>query len=287
MEPFLAVDWGTTNRRIYLIEGDRVLHTERDGGGVASRPDFAAEVEAIRNLYGHHRIVLAGMVGSSIGWKEAPYVPCPAGLGDLAKGALDLGDGIYILPGVSRLDDARADVMRGEEVQLIGAVEAGLAPPDALLVQPGTHCKWAAMSDGAIARFTTAMTGELFALLRDRSILATNLQDPVEPGEAFLAGVAKGLERDISAELFGIRSSALLRHSTQSGRASFASGLLIGAEVAGRLTEYATDTAYILADNVLGALYAQAIEFAGCKAVTIDSHAAFVNGIVRLEKLLP
>mgnify|MGYP000097177201 CR=1 FL=1 len=169
MEPFLAVDWGTTNRRIYLIEGDRVLHTERDGGGVASRPDFAAEVEAIRNLYGHHRIVLAGMVGSSIGWKEAPYVPCPAGLGDLAKGALDLGDGIYILPGVSRLDDARADVMRGEEVQLIGAVEAGLAPPDALLVQPGTHCKWAAMSDGAIARFTTAMTGELFALLRDRA----------------------------------------------------------------------------------------------------------------------
>ncbi len=286
MDPFLAIDWGTTNRRIYLIEGGRVLHTERDGRGVASRPDFAAEVEAVRTRFGHHKILLAGMIGSTIGWKEAPYVPCTAGLAALAESALDLGDGIYILPGVSRLDDARADVMRGEEVQLIGAVGAGLAPPDALLIQPGTHCKWATMSDGAIARFTTAMTGELFALLRDSSILAPNLQEPVEPGEAFLAGVAKGLERDLSAELFGIRSVAVLGRA-ESGRSSFASGLLIGAEVAGRLAEYPAETAFILADNLLGGLYAQAIEHAGCKAVTIDSHAAFVDGIVRLEKLLP
>lgn len=287
MAPFLAIDWGTTNRRIYLIEGGGVLHTERDGCGVASRPDFAAEVEAVRARFGHHKILMAGMVGSSIGWKEAPYVPCPAGLAALAEGALDMGHGIYILPGVSWLDDARADVMRGEEVQLIGAVGAGLVPPDALLIQPGTHCKWAAMSDGAIARFTTAMTGELFALLRDSSILAPNLQAPVEPGEAFLAGVARGLERDLSAELFGIRSAALLGRSDESGRSSFASGLLIGAEIAGRLREYPAETAYILADNLLGGLYAQAIEHAGCKAVTIDSHAAFVDGIVRLEKLLP
>ncbi|MEL7691129.1 2-dehydro-3-deoxygalactonokinase [Citromicrobium bathyomarinum] len=287
MDPFLAIDWGTTNRRIYLIEGGQVLHTERDGRGVASGPDFPAEVEAIRTRFGHHKILLAGMIGSTIGWKQAPYVPCPAGLEALADGALDLGDGVYILPGVSRLDDARADVMRGEEVQLIGAVAAGLAPPDALLIQPGTHCKWAAMSDGAIARFTTAMTGELFALLRDNSILAPNLHDPVEPGKAFLTGVAKGLERDLSAELFGIRSAAVLGRSDESGRSSFASGLLIGAEVAGRLAEYPAETAYILADNLLGGLYAQAIEHAGCKAVTIDSHAAFVDGIVRLEKLLP
>lgn len=284
---FLAVDWGTTNRRVYLIDEGRVVATERDDRGVAARPDFAAEVEAMRDRYGPRRIVMAGMVGSSIGWHEAPYVPAPADLAALASACVQVAEDVYIVPGVSRLDDQRADVMRGEEVQLLGAVDAGLVPPDALLIQPGTHCKWVEVTPGGITRFTTAMTGELFAMLSRNSILASQLSGPVIPGDAFLAGVDKGLERDVSAALFGIRAAGLLGTLAPDEAPSFASGVLIGAEVAARLAEYDYDPFHILADPSLGSLYARAIERAGRKAIVIDSQAAFVSGIVRIESLLP
>ncbi|MCP9222625.1 2-dehydro-3-deoxygalactonokinase [Erythrobacter sp. LQ02-29] len=284
---FLAVDWGTTNRRVYLIEGDRVVTTERDDRGVAAKPNFAVEIEAMRDRFGPQRIVMAGMVGSSIGWHEAPYVPTPADLSGLAAACVQPDRDVYIVPGVSRMDAARVDVMRGEEVQLLGAVDAGLVPPDALLIQPGTHCKWVEMKGGSIARFTTAMTGELFAMLSRDSILASQLAGSVTPGEAFLAGVDKGLERDLSAALFGIRAAGLLGSLAQDDAPSFASGLLIGAEVAARFTEYGHDLVHILADERLGVLYAKAIERAGRKSTVIDSQAAFVRGIVKLEGLLP
>ena len=94
---------------------------------------------------------------------------------DVPAATVVAGDGIRIVPGVSRSADGRGDVMRGEEVQLFGAIAAGLAPGDALLCQPGTHCKWAWMAAGAIADFTTAMTGELFSLLKAHSLIGADM----------------------------------------------------------------------------------------------------------------
>ena len=286
MGSLLAIDWGTTNRRVHRIEDGMVAATERDALGVTAVSDFAGELAAIRARFGDLPVLMAGMVGSTIGWREARYVAAPAGLADLGDNLLRIDDRTAIVPGVSFNDGTRGDVMRGEEVQLLGAVAAGLTPPDALLVQPGTHCKWVEMASGRIARFTTAMTGELFALVRAHGILSAQLGADVVLGDAFLDGVREGVKRDLTASLFGIRAAKLLGLRDDADAASFASGLIIGADVAARTATTSFDTAYILADPILGGLYAAAVEANGRAATIIDSHAAFVAGISRIGAFL-
>lgn len=285
-EPFIAVDWGTTNRRAFRVEGDTAVAIARGRGVAEMTPGgFPAEVALIRAQLGDWPMLLAGMVGSTIGWQVAPYVVAPAGVEAIAAGLLWIDDRTAIVPGLSLLEGERADVMRGEEVQLFGAVAAGLAPLDALLVQPGTHCKWARMQAGRIVSFTTAMTGELFALLRGHSILAPQLGAPVDAGDAFLAGVAEASARDLSSALFGIRAAKLLGQRDDSAAASFLSGLLIGADVAAALAREDVDTVYMLADPALGALYAAAIAANGCSVRLIDSQVAFLAGISHIGSL--
>ncbi len=279
---FLAVDWGTTNRRVFRVENGKAVATERDDHGVrAIAPGaFEAEAAGIRTRMGELPMLMAGMVGSNIGWREVPYVAAPAGFATLVAGLARIDDRSFIVPGVA----APADVMRGEEVQLLGAVESGMAPPDALLAQPGTHCKWAEMRGGAIAGFTTAMTGELFALLREHSLLAPQLAGEVAPGPAFADGVREGSRRDIAASLFGLRAAHLLRLREDADAAAYASGVLIGADVAARLDGRGDKAAWVLADPGLGGLYIAAIGQLGGAGHLVDSHEAFMAGIVRIAK---
>ncbi len=285
MTSFIAVDWGTSNRRAFRIEDGNVVATERDDRGAANvaTGDYDAEVAGIRERLGDLPVLLAGMVGSNIGWRTVPYVAAPAGLPEIAAALDRIDDRTAIVPGLSYRDGVHADVMRGEEVQLLGAVAAGLVPADAVLCQPGTHCKWATVEGGAITRFTTAMTGELFALLRAHGVLSRQLGHPVEPGAAFVEGVAEGAKRDLAASLFAIRARGVLGLADDAHAASFASGLLIGADTVARI-EHGT-TIHILADPALGALYANAIDALGGIAHHIDSEAAFVAGITRIQDL--
>lgn len=283
---FLAVDWGTTNRRVFRIEDGAVVATERDGKGAAAMApaDYPAEVAQIRERMGDLPMLLAGMVGSTIGWRDVPYAAAPAGIAALAQGLAWIDDRTAIVPGVAMRDPASPDVMRGEEVQLLGAAETGLVPRDSLLCQPGTHCKWVWMEDARIARFTTAITGELFALLRGHGILARQLTGTVSDGAAFRDGVQRGAARDLAAALFGIRASGVLGFRDDADAASYASGLLIGADVAARLDQGRDTHVHILADPVLGGLYATAIETLGGTSSLIDSHHAFVAGITRIQE---
>ncbi|MBP7340585.1 2-dehydro-3-deoxygalactonokinase [Niveispirillum sp.] len=283
-DAFLAVDWGTTNRRVYRIEQGRVVHTERDGKGVTAVTDFEAEIRGIRAMVGDLPMLLAGMVGANIGWRLAPYVAAPAGIGDLARHLLRIDDRTAIVPGVSTLANGRPDVMRGEEVQLLGAAAAGLVPADALLVQPGTHCKWARLAGGRIIGFTTAMTGELFALLRGHSLLAPQLTGAVSANDAFLAGVEEAKRRDLTASLFAIRAARMLGTRDDADAAAYASGLLIGSDVVARLAGTPPDTVHILSGPELGELYSAAIRANGHAASLIDSHAAFLAGIIAIER---
>jgi 2-dehydro-3-deoxygalactonokinase len=287
---FLGVDWGTTNRRVYVLEGDgTVLATDRDDRGILAVgcEGFAAEAAAIRARHGDLPMLCAGMVGSVNGWVEAAYVDCPAGLGDLAAALAWPEPGhTAIVPGVRFADDRRADVMRGEEVQLLGAVAAGLAAADAMLCQPGTHCKWAAMAAGRIASFRTTMTGEVFALLRQHSLLAGFMAGDVVDGEAYRAGVAAAADATLLGDLFGARAGVLTGRRDARDVAAYVSGLLIGSDVREQAIALGS-TVHLLADPALGTLYTVAIEAAGAHAVLIDSQAAFVAGITRLWSLLP
>lgn len=281
---FLAVDWGTTNRRVFLIEDGAVLHTERDERGVTSTKDFAAEVAAIRRSLGDLPMLLAGMAGSNIGWRMAPYVAVPAGIEDVAAAVLTIDERTRIVPGLSCLVEGRPDVMRGEEVQFLGAAASDLVPDDSLLAQPGTHCKWAEIHDGRVTGFVTTMTGELFALLRSHGLLAAQLGGDVRLDDAFRAGLEEGKRRDLTATLFGIRAGKMLGIRDDADAASFASGVLIGNDVAVRLHDSRYDTVHILADPILGGLYGAAVEMMGREARLVDSHAAFVAGIVAIAE---
>ncbi|MEP7008546.1 MAG: 2-dehydro-3-deoxygalactonokinase [Sphingomonas bacterium] len=284
---FLAVDWGTTNRRVYAIDAaGAVVATERDDHGVlAIAPGaFAAELAGIRDRFGDRPVLCAGMVGSVRGWVEVPYLRCPADLGALAHALHWVEPRTAIVPGLSIVDGGRGDVMRGEEVQLLGSVPAALAPPDALLCQPGTHCKWAWMADGRVDRFRTTMTGEMFALLRGHSLLADFLKGEVADGPAFREGVAAAADATLLTRLFGVRADALLGLRARENSAAFVSGLLIGSDV--REQALAPGQAvHILADPALGALYAAAIAMAGGRAVAVDSQAAFVAGITAIWRM--
>jgi 2-dehydro-3-deoxygalactonokinase len=246
--------------------------------------DFPTEIAAIRARFGDAPLLLAGMVGSNVGWQAVPYVSAPAGLDSLAAALDEVAPGVRIVPGISYRSAVRADVMRGEEVQILGAADAGLVPDDALVCQPGTHCKWVTLKGGRITDFTTAMTGELFAMLRTHGLLARQLGGDVHDGPAFRAGVIEGARRDLAAGLFAIRSAGLLGMRDDADAAAHTSGLLIGADVAARLHE-TPKVVHVLADPVLGALYCAAIEVLGGQAVLVDSQAAFVHGIVQIGRL--
>ena len=281
---FIAVDWGTTNRRAFLIENGDVVRTERDDRGVSvlKSSEYPAEVAGIRSRLGDLPMLLAGMVGSTIGWHVAPYVPVVAGIEKLVSGLLRVDSRTVIIPGVSLVDGRRADVMRGEEVQLLGAVAAGFAPLYALLAQPGTHCKWATLREGCIADFTTAMTGEMFALLQKHSILGVQLTHLVETNSAFLEGVEDAARGTLLTDLFQVRAATLMGLRPEVDAASYCSGLLIGTDVTAQMASSDHTSVYLLADPPLSLLYSAAIKARGGSAHIVDSHAAFVAGIVEL-----
>lgn len=279
----IGIDWGTTNRRAFLIEGAAATKTRCDGRGALAmeRGDYANEIAALRACWGNVPALLAGMAGSNRGWAEAPYVECTAQLETIARNILWIEPAsIGIIPGVCRRADG-PDVMRGEEIQFFGAMTVGGIPDGALLCQPGTHCKWARLADGAISTFTTAMTGELFALLRNHSLLAAQLQGEVAPGAAFCEGVADATRLGLATALFRVRSGSLLGTRDDRDAAAYASGVLIGADVVAQF-DPADGPVHLIADGVLGELYAQAIGQLGGVALKIDSQASFVAGIAAL-----
>jgi 2-dehydro-3-deoxygalactonokinase len=280
---FIAVDWGTTNRRAYRIDPDGACAAEfEDDQGILAVPagGFPAAIAAIRKRLGDLPLLLAGMVGSNRGWKEAPYVAVPAGIDDLVKGLVWAGEREAIVPGVSTLKNDRADVMRGEEVQLLGGVCAGKCDADGLVCHPGTHNKWVTLRGGKINNFRTVMTGELFSLLKEHSILADLLQGPVDPNEEFRSAARFAIDNEaLPAELFSVRARVLLGQAKKEDAASYASGLLIGTDVRIGLSLPTSAQVTVIGRPELTRLYAAAIEEANRRAVELDGEQCFLAGI--------
>lgn len=288
---FIAVDWGTTNRRAYRIDkaGSRVDSLEDDCGIMSVEPGgFPAAAAVIRDRLGDLPMLLAGMVGSNRGWVEAPYVRCPASLDQLVAEVRLVDDGrAAIVPGLSVEGNAAADVMRGEEVQLFGALDDGTIPPDCLVCHPGTHNKWITVEGARITGFRTVMTGEMFNLLRANGILAELLTSEAAPGDAFSKGVRRSLGGGpLTADLFSARARVLLGEMAASDASSFVSGLLIGADVAvGRALAAGAET-IIMGRPDLTRLYAAGAGEAGMTAREVDGSAAFVAGAIAIARKL-
>lgn len=282
---FLAIDWGTTNRRLYVIESGKAKLVVRDNIGALAltASDFPKEIQRLNAAFGDIPMLLAGMVGSNRGWIDAGYIPVPAEPASLVDAAVSPLPNVRVLPGLSLIRGDRHDVMRGEEVQFFGAVAAGLVPSECQLCQPGTHSKWAQMANGAIVDFVTAMTGEMFATLKDHSLIGYDMQGDVSVNSAFNEGIDEAIRNDLLATLFGARSATLLGKRSSADTASFVSGLLIGSDV--RAHARTEENVYVLSDPSLGPLYCHAINRLGGQAVLIDGATAFVAGMAALQEI--
>jgi 2-dehydro-3-deoxygalactonokinase len=269
---WIALDWGTTHLRAYAM-GPAGPLSERgsdDGMGRLARDGFEP---ALLRLVGDWLdparatpAVACGMVGSRQGWHEAPYraVPCPP----LLPGAMvrvpvaDPRLTVEIVPGLKQA--APPDVMRGEETQIAGALTR--APGfDGVVCLPGTHSKWVQISAGEVVSFQTAMTGELFALLSEQSVLRHGMAGGDWDNDAFDAALSDALSRPerLGARLFGIRAEGLLAGLPPGAARARLSGLLIGAELAGARAYWLGHPVAVIGETGLSALYARALAAQG------------------------
>lgn len=256
----LALDWGISNLRAFLMDPSGKVMVQRVSAyGIQHLPEqgargfemaFAEMCGDWMSRWQNLPVVAGGMVGSAQGWKEAPYVVCPADTRVLAAHAVSvdsgLGSCILISPGVMYDPvDTAPDVMRGEEIQIAGALAQHPSwSRQACLALPGTHSKWVQIADGCIVQFATYMTGELFALLSQHSILARLMSEsgPVDVDEAdaaFVKGVAEAqnsLPGDLPHQLFATRSLGLSHRLRSAVLKNYLSGLLIGHELVSALT---------------------------------------------------
>ncbi|MGH8179007.1 MAG: 2-dehydro-3-deoxygalactonokinase [Steroidobacter sp.] len=293
-------DWGTTRLRLFLFHGDE-LSEQREGPGIgaltASPAATLQELVASWITAQPLPLVLAGMAGSRNGLFEAPYVQTPVDRTSWAHAACckQLGP-LQVTIAAGLRDDHRtyaSDAMRGEETQIFGALrlDPALLEGSHLIVLPGTHCKWVEVSNGVIVRFHTALTGELFALLRDHSILlkAGDGGAAADADAGFLAGGQRSaqLNEGLLGAMFEARTAQLLRQRSRAWASGFLSGLLIGHEIGGMMRAYSpARRVRIIGDAKLTTLYRSAFASRGVTGDLYDGSACAIAGLRDLHGYL-
>nr|HET7859318.1 2-dehydro-3-deoxygalactonokinase [Caldimonas sp.] len=298
MSRLVAVDWGSSSLRAALLdEVGAVLETRAsDDGMLKLEPSgFDAVFEAALGDWmdvAGTRCLMAGMVGSRQGWVETDYVPCPCSRDDLVARLKPIGDAstkrrdVAIVPGASCVVDGIPDVLRGEEVKAIGALEL-LGTDSANVVSPGTHSKWMTLERGRLAGFSTAMTGEFYALLRQHSILGRGMPpegDDALDGAAFDDGVRRALQGcGLLQSAFGVRTRSLFGELRAESLASYLSGLVIGEELRCRPLAGVRSVALVGAP-ALTDRYVRALAVRGVDAHVFDE-AAVWRGLWTIDRL--
>jgi len=289
---YIAGDWGTTNARFWLCDGEGRVLAESHGKGVAQlRADRKfAEAFAAATCDWPEKIpaVLCGTIGANIGWHEVGYRAMPAGLANLEEGAFRFRGGLrnlVILAGVSGLNSFGAmDLMRGEECQLAGLSLAGAR--NGLFVLPGTHNKWVVLKDGQIASFHTAMTGELFAAISANTILLSDPAARPEQGEAFDLGARLALDHaaaGLASLLFTTRARQVRGLMAPADAASYLSGVMIGSDVASGLALCRDAMTHgpvtLVGGESLAVSYARVFELAEVASVKVPGEEAVRQGL--------
>jgi 2-dehydro-3-deoxygalactonokinase len=296
----IAGDWGTTHLRLHLCRGVTVLD-KVDGPGIGAltagpEATLFGAIETWARQYGQLPIWLAGMIGSRNGWREVPYASCPAGATELHDSMLRFNarnHEVAIAAGVSCTNPHGApDVMRGEETQILGAIAThpDLGRGRNIIALPGTHTKWALVQDGRLQSFQTSLSGELYALLRDRStLLKASVADTND--EAERRGFDAGLQRSrelrtvpLSHLLFEVRSRQLVQGMTHAEASAFLSGLIVGQDVLGALplfdgTLRTGKSVPIIGAPKLAALYSTALSAHGINSMPLDATELTVAGL--------
>jgi 2-dehydro-3-deoxygalactonokinase len=301
----MVVDWGTSSFRGWLMSadgealaesrgGEGMLYCTGGGAGAGFAPvlrDHLARLGAPKGA----PVLICGMAGARQGWAEAPYLKTPTRLDALHEGAIriDAPGDIRILPGIAQARPDRPDVMRGEETQLLGVTEPDFT---GLVCIPGTHSKWVRIEAGRIVEFSTYMTGELYAVIAQHSIL-THAVETAGSGASPLAvdsqpfreGLSAALAEPtaLTASLFQLRAAQLLGFEQRADGAARLSGLLIGTELAdaarrhGLLGSGPLRSVRLIAAGALGQLYEAALAGQGLDVTTVDAEQASRLGLAK------
>ena len=309
---FIAGDWGTTNLRLYLCQqaanqGLTIVATQM-GPGVSQGSDNFEQIffdlaGDWLNEYGPMPVILSGMVGSNIGWQAAPYTDCPASAEQIINGRTAFnarGIEFSIISGLRTINPlGTADLMRGEELQLLGWMGSDAAAKSEskaaqLVALPGTHNKWALVQGGKIETFVTALTGELYSLLQNHSVLIASAESADFSADIFVQGVkvATTLESgQLLQALFATRSRQVLGELSELHASSYLSGLLIGSDVVGSLALMekqmgAISSVDLIGDSALSRCYQLALESVGIKAEISDATQIAMNGYEAIYRAL-
>lgn len=295
---FIGGDWGTSRLRLFLCDAQGAVLARADGPGAAEAGARSGEILAQLTAGWDAALpaILGGMVGSTIGWREAAYLPCPVAAEAIAQGALRFhadGRAVAIVPGLScRNASGLFDVMRGEETQLLGALRLrpALMRGRHLFCLPGTHVKWVQVEDGRVTRFQTALSGELFALLSAHSVLArgSDAVDGAHP--AFAEGLAMAQSHEKTGLLhllFSTRSRQLAGELPKAEAASWLSGLIVGEDVAAALRQFTAEgPVTLICAPELASLYAMALARHGLASETIAGDDAALCGLAFVHQAL-
>ena len=266
LELYFCCDWGTTSFRLSLFSPKSgILGEHKSDEGIAKLAktyNVSSRSDALRKVLikgidklccGHSRlpekipVIVSGMASSSIGYKELHYARLPFSLrGNSA--IVDSINGLVIesrpellLPGflISGVAEV-ADVMRGEEVQVLGILgqhEYRSFSSNCVVLLPGTHSKHIVIKDGCIESFQSYMTGELFQVASTHTVLqhsVTAIKDIFSSSnsqEWFACGLREAGELALSGALFRVRARSLLEGLSRAEASAYLSGILLGAEL--------------------------------------------------------
>jgi 2-dehydro-3-deoxygalactonokinase len=294
----IAIDWGTSSLRGARLDAKgQVLESREFSRGILTVPNGQFET-VFNELFGdwmqspHALCLISGMAGSRQGWQEAPYCPCPAGFAELGQHLLWLQPGrMALVPGLSCRDsDAMntPDVMRGEEVQIFGALHMA-GRDSATLVLPGTHSKWVQVQGGRVLNFQTFMTGEVFALMSQHSLLGKtmDLQGSLDE-TVFLQGIDQSQQPgSVLHHLFAVRTLGLFERLSATQLPSFLSGLLIGEELGQHAASTHAEPVILIGSEALTLRYTLALQHLRIPSQRMGSEATWAGLFALATSLNP
>lgn len=259
----IAIDWGSTSFRGYLLSKDGVvLDTIRHPSGVTSiEHSFQHTLEQLIGHWPQHSIVACGMIGSSLGLVETEYCQTPVSHQTIGQNLVNVtalvDRPMYIVPGICTHTGSLRDVIRGEESIALG-ISSIVEESRITVCMPGTHSKWLRIQDNSITHFETYVTGELFATLPQMPLLSNSMLKHQHNSDAFVAGLMQTLQHhSLLHNLFSLRCRILDNSLSTDEGYSYASGLLIGTEILQAPIE--GNHIVLASDGILSTLYQEAM----------------------------
>ena len=299
---WVAVDWGTSSLRAWLIDENGVTQNSAkstQGAGTLQPSEFEGVLLDLIGDWLHSnakptQVFICGMAGSRQGWREAEYVPVPTKLTELHQHLVSPKTGNarilpFIVPGLCQKSEQQPDVMRGEETLLLGILDE-LSNKSGVFCLPGTHSKWVEMEEGTVARTSTFLSGELFALIAKQSILRHSLETEAElDKDVFLATLdqLKNQEATLLGNLFGLRAGQLLNNTSLQAGASKLSALVIGTELLDMLAKCGDNPpkqVHLVGGSKLAQNYALALQHLGITPILHDADKAALKGLFAVRQ---